>query len=295
MAYPYFEEHEDSPTESVNRSGEFVMQRIFLTAWDDRWQFIRHHFRAGFNGLPASYSADWPGVFADTASTSRIVNAPESQSITDPNTQQLTHDTLAKITVSYSPLSTDEIERADPTSSDPLPGGTWATYSQDSNVEFREIPSRAMAWESDGEILPPDVQQVVPQAMTTHEVSWNQLTFVPWVSLGNMKGCVNATACRLPGSPQVFQPETLLFEGLSDETTISLELQTGTRKLRLRFSEMSQKNLTATADGASGATVYGWNHQWREESASYDRIVVARGTDPLFKTYEFNDIWGATE
>lgn len=295
MSYPYFEEHEDSPLESGNRAGQFNFQRVFLTAFDDRWQFVRHHFVAGPFGLPASYSTDWPGVLADTFQIDRIVNSPDADTVTDPNTQQLTHSTLAKITIGYTPLTADELEQSDPNQQEPLPSGTFAKYNQSSNVEFREIVSRAMAWQSDGDILPPDVRAITPQAITTHTVEWSQVRLVPWVTIGNAKGCVNSVTCRLPGSPQFFAPETLLLEGMDDETTIDMQLRVGTRRLVLRFTEMAQKNLVTTADGAtSGGTIYGWNHQWREDSGGYDRVVVARGSAPLYKTFDFNLLWSAT-
>jgi len=295
MTYPYFEEHEDSPIESGNRAGQFNFQRVFLTAFADRWQFVRHHFIAGPFGLPAPYSSDWPGVLADTFQIDRIVNKPTQASITDPNTQQLTHDALAKITIGYTPLTADELEQSDPNQQESLPSGTFAKYSQSSNVEFREILSRAMAWQSDGQVLPPDISAIAPQAITTHTVEWSQVRQVPWVTIGNAKGCVNSVTCRLPGSPQYFAPETLLLEGMDDETTIDMQLQAGTRRLSLRFTEMAQKNLVAVADGAtSGGTVYGWNHQWREDTGAYDKVVVARGSATLYKTFDFNLLWSAT-
>lgn len=294
MTYPAFSEHEDSPTERGNRSGELQFTRIFLTAWDDRWSFIAEHYKSGPFGLPASYSSYWPGVIADTFDIGRMTNCPDVVTVTDPNTQQLTHTgTLAKITITYSPLERDISEANDPL----VPSGTWADYSQDSNIEFRSIPGRGMKWLSDSTLLPPDNNTIVPEAVTTHQIAWHQLQSVPWQTLANAKGCVNSVACRLPGTPQIFLPETLLFEGLSDQTTISLTGQVGTRKLSMRFTEKAQKSLTSGAKGGNaptGSTVYGWNHQYRDDTADYDKPVAADSSDPLFATFDFNAIWTAT-
>ena len=107
MPYPSFTEHEDSPQESGNRSGELSFTRIFLTAWADRWQFIGEHYKAGPFGLPASYSSYWPGVLADHFTIDKLTPKPIQASITDPNSEQLEHDTLAKITINYTPLQSD--------------------------------------------------------------------------------------------------------------------------------------------------------------------------------------------
>lgn len=294
MAYPAFQEHEDSPVERGNRSGELQFTRIFLTAWDDRWNFIGEHFRSGPFGLPASYSSYWPGVLADTFDIGRISNCPDIATITDPNSQQLTHSgAVAKITINYSPLERDIAEANDPL----VPSGTWADYSQDSNIEFRTIPGRGMKWLSDSALLPPDNNSITPEAVTTHQVTWNQLSVVPWQTIGNAKGCVNSVACRLPGSQQIFLPETLLFEGLADQTTISLTGQVGTRKLTLRFSEKAQKGLVTNAKGGNaptGSTVYGWNHQYRDDTGTYDKPLNNATGAPMFAVFDFNTLWTAT-
>ena len=297
MTYPAFEEHEDSPSESGSRAGDFDFSRIFVTAWEDRWQFIAAHYTSGPFGLPASYSSYWPGVLADRFTISRLVNKPVSASITDPNTTQLSHDTRAKITISYSPLQTDQQQQQDPSEPSPLPSGTWATYNQTSNVEFRTELGRGMIWQSDSKQLPPDIASVVPESATQHTVVWHQLKVVPWVTIGNMKGCVNETAFRLPGSPQVFQPETLLFDGLDDEISLSFDGQFSTRKLTLKFIEKAQKAFSDTAKGAAaaaGSTIYGWNHQWRPETGQYDKVKAYLTLQPMFQLFEFNNLWSAS-
>jgi hypothetical protein len=297
MPYPAFTEHEDSPQESGNRSGEFSFVRIFLTDWATRWDFIAEHYKSGPFGLPASYSTYWPGVLADHFTIDKLTPKPIQATIDDPNTQQLSHDTLAKITITYTPLQNDQQQQQDPNDPTPLPAGTWCTYSQNSNIEFRSIPGRSVKWNSDSVILPADVSTIIPEPVTSHEATWHQVQVVPWVTLGDMKGCVNDLAFRLPGSPQVFQPETLLFEGLHDEVTLSTDGQWSTRKITLRFTEKAQKGFTSgarTGAAPSGSTIYGWNHQWRDDNADYDRPVSVDDGSPMFKRYDFNTLWTST-
>lgn len=287
-----FQEHEDSPQEGGDRTGTLSMTRIFLTAWADRWLFINELFTSGPFGLPASYSTYWPGVLADTFKIDKLISAPVDVTITDPNFAQLAHDTLAKITVTYSPLPLDQ-QQSDPDDT-PLPDGTFATYSQEATTEFRSLPGRACYWESDGVTLPPDVTPVIVDMLTTHTITWNQVRNVPWVTLGNLKGKVNSAVTRLPGSPQRFAAETLLFEGFSDETTLNFFDQNPSRKLTLKFVEKAQHALTtSTVGGAGTGTVYGWNHQFREDTRLYDKPVSDTAT-PMFQTANFNTLWTAT-
>jgi hypothetical protein len=298
MAYPTFWEHEDSPEEGGNRSGELSFVRIFLCDWDDRWAFIAEHFRSGPFGYPASYSSYWPGVLADDFKISRILNKPENTTIADPNTQALTHDTLAMIRVTYTPLPIAQQQQEQPPGEGPqLPDGTWCTYQQDSTIEFATVLGRGCKWSSDNSPLPADINPVQPNSITEHQVTWNQVRFVPWVTLGNMKGCVNKTNCILPGSPQIFRPGTLLFNGLSDEITLNLNVQQPTRKLVLKFTEKAQKAFDDNPRGGANpaaTTVYGWNYQIRPDTGVYDVVLAADTGKKLFAEFEFNNLWTAT-
>lgn len=289
-----FEEHEESPKETGDRSGKLQFTRIFTTDWDQRWQFLSELYTSGPFGLPASYSSYWPGVVADTFDIVPLVVDPQPASITNPNYENLRHR-KAKITVNYTPLASDQLSQ-DPQGT-PLPDGTWGTYTQEQTVEFRSLPGRSCKWESDDQKLPDDVHPSVPDMLTTHTVTWNQVTRVPWVTLGNLKGKVNLTACRLPGSQQTFRAGTLLFEGLTDDATLSFVTQQQTRKLVLKFVEKAQHALAADTRGGAApegsGTVYGWNYQWRDDTGTYDKPVSDTG-ETLFAEGNFNEIWTAT-
>jgi hypothetical protein len=47
------------------------------------------------------------------------------------------------------------------------------------------------------------------------------------------------------------------------------------------------------ANDPEANVVYGWNHQWRDDTADYDRVLSADSDDPMFQTFNFNTLWTA--
>jgi hypothetical protein len=278
----YFEEHEDSPIEGGSRTGEFDFARIFLCRWTERFEFLRGMFTGGFFGLPMSYSAEWPGLIADKYKIERLVNKPTSSVpyISEPISQQLQHDAIAKITINYSPITPEQAEN-----NEGLPDGTWVTYSQSDSVEFVTIPGRSLKWETSGKVLPPDVNPVTPQNQVRHEVTWHQVLNPPWTVISALKGKVNSIAFRIPGSGQIAFPETVML--IESTAKIALNIASETRwELSLVFAEKAIKNLTSGRTGAiSGTDVYGWNHQWDPQEGIYDRPLTDEGL-PMFDSAE---------
>jgi hypothetical protein len=275
-----FQEHEDSPHEGGDRAGTFRFTRVFLTAFDDRWTFVRELFTGGFVGLPMAYSADWPGVFADTFDIARLVNNPIHATISDPSYQVLRHNTIAKITVNYSPMQASE-------------DGTLMTYEQQEEGEFVTVPSRGLKWSSDNDPLPADYSAAYPSSTTRHQVMWMQVRAVPWATLANTLNKVNSVAFRVPITGQVFVAGTLLFAA----RTASIALNTSgatTWKIGLTFLEKAQTSWSTTGDGPiGGTTVYGWNYQWREDTGTFDQPINAQNGAKTFQEADLNAIFTA--
>jgi hypothetical protein len=281
MAFPAFLEHEDSPTESGDRNGAYNYQRVFLTAWADRNNFLLEMFSGGGFGLPCTYPG-FPGLYADKFTISRLVNKPIQATITDPTTQLLAHDALAQITITYSPI---EFSQED---AEELRDGTYATYTQAESVEYISLVARALKWETSGEMLPADVTAVVPVHTTRHEITWHNVIDPPWDLISAMKGTVNSSAFRIKATDQVAEAESLLFAESSARRTFSLDGLTPW-ELTLVFIEKSQKSLVASPRGPIGDTgSFGWNHQWDPEASDYDRPVDALGGNPLFALSDFD-------
>jgi hypothetical protein len=256
-----FEEHEDSPVESGNRTGEFKFVRMFVTNWADRWTFTRDLFTGGFVGLPMAFSPEFPTVFADTFDISRIANNPISESITNPATQMIRHIGKALITVNYSVMTFEN--------------GNLIEYEQQEAGEFVTVPSRGLMWSSDSVMLSPDINAAYPTSTTRHVITWSQVRTVPWATIAAMMNKVNSVAFTVPVTGQVFVPGTLLFAERNARISLTMSGLT-TWKIGLTFLEKAQTQWSTTGDGPiGGSTVYGWNYQWREDTGLFDQPVNA--------------------
>lgn len=274
-------EHEDSPKEGGNRNGEFRFTRIFLTDYADRWTFVNQLFTGGPVGLPMTYSSDWPGVFADTFEIDRVVNNPINRLMDSTTSGVLQHNTVAKITVNYTPMV-------------PTENGTLLTYEQQEAGEFVTVPSRGLKWYSDNTPLPADINSAYPATTTRHVITWSQVRNVPWGTLARMMNKTNSVAFRVPVTGQVFSAGTLIFAERSASITLNTNGLT-TWKLGLTFSEKAQTFWSSAGGGPIGdTTVYGWNYQWREDSGIFDKPVNATTGAEMFQSADLQTIFTST-
>jgi len=256
----YFEEHEDSPIERGNRDGEFQFTRIFLTSWADRWLFLREMFQGGPFGGALPYSSEYPNLVCDTFNVERLANNPVAATITNPATQLLTHNAVAKITIEYKQYEQNNI-----------------TYEQQEQGEFVTVPSRGLLWASDNVPLPADISAAYPTTTTRHVITWSQITSVPWQTLSECINKVNSVPFRIPITGQLLNAGTLLFAEKSASITMDFRGLT-TWKLVLTFLEKAQTAWSVTGGAAiGGSTVYGWNWQWRDSIGDFDRPKSAVG------------------
>lgn len=273
-----FVEHEESPIETGNRDGDFQFTRIFVTAWDDRWNFVNGMFTGGPIGLPMIYGPGFSGVFADTFSIDKIAPNPRNAIISDPQASQLSHNGEAKITIGYKPMV-------------PTEDGTLISYEMQEQGEFVTVPSRGLKWASDNDPLPADMQAAYPTTTTRHVVTWSQVRNPPWRVLSECINHVNSVDFMIPVTKQVLKAGTLLFS----EKSASISLNTNgltTWKLTLTFLEKAQTAYSATGGAAiGGTTVYGWNYQWREDTGDFDRPVSSVGGGYTFQTTDLRRIF----
>jgi hypothetical protein len=273
-----FVEHEESPVENGNRDGDFQFTRIFVTAWDDRWPFVNGMFTGGPLGLPMVYGSGWPGVFADTFSIDKIAPNPRNATISDPQTQALTHNGEAKITIGYKPMV-------------PTEDGTLISYEMQEQGEFVTVPSRGLKWASDGLPLPADVNAAYATTTTRHVVTWSQVLNPPWRVLSECINRVNSVPFYVPITKQLMSTGTLLFAEKSAQISLNTNGRT-TWKLTLTFLEKAQTNWSTTGQAAiGGSTVYGWNWQWREEIGDFDRPRSAIGNAYTFQETDLRRIF----
>lgn len=264
-----FEEHEDSPSESGGRDGDFQFTRVFVTNYEDRWAFLRGMFTGGVLGLPMAFSPDWPTVFADTFTIARIVNDPIAESITNPATQSLRHRGKALITINYKVVATEEL----------------ITYEQQESGEFITVPSRGLKWLSSGQALDADLNPAYPTSTTRHIVTMMQVVDPPWITMSQMLNCVNSVAFYVPVTRQVFPPGSLLFAERNASVSLSFDGRS-TFKVGLTFLEKQQKQWH------NGITVsYGWNYQWNAATGAFDMPVNAITGAPTFNSADLASIF----
>lgn len=276
-----FEEIDDSPKESGNRTGEFRFTRTFLTAYDQRWTFVNELFTGGFVGLPMAYSSYFPGIFADTFEIEPFVVNPISEAISNPATGQLRHLGKAKITVNYSPMTPSE-------------DGTLIEYEQQEAGEFVTVPSRGLKWYSDNQPLPADYHAAYPTSTTHHQITWSQVRNPPWATMAAMINKANSVAFRVPVTGQVFATGTLIFSARTASITMKTSGLT-TWKIGLTFIEKAQTQWSTLGDGPiGGTTVYGWNYQWREDLGIFDKPVNATDGAPTFQSANLMTIFTST-
>ena len=275
-----FEEHEDSPVERGDRESGFEFSRIFLTHYADRFTFLRDMFTGGVDGRAKAYHEDFADLLCFSFDIERIENYPTGpSSITDPEQQIIDHDTTAKITIEYRPI---EFTGSGP---DEMKAGTFATYNQGQSVEFVDISPESVAPEGAdaNERVPPNERIVVPFFSTRHEITWHQVQDPPWSLISALKGHVNNASIQIPTTSLVLPAETLLFAESSSRQTIRYDGEI-TTELTLVFLEKRQVFL-------GGSASYGWNHKFNSKTKSYDRIVVAGGSTPLFPSADLLSIF----
>jgi hypothetical protein len=209
------------------------------------------------------YSPAFPGMFADTFAIEKIAPNPRQAAITNPQYQALTHNTDAKITITYKRLTIDD--------------NILISYEQQEQGEFVTVPSRGLKWQSDNQWLPADVDAAYPTTTTRHVITWNQVRNPPWQTLAECINKVNSVPFRIPATQQFLSAGTLLFAERSASTSLTIEGLT-TWKLTLTFLEKAQTSWSTTGGAAIGSgTVYGWNWQWREDIGDFDRPKTSLG------------------
>ena len=284
MSVP-FEEHVSSPMPSGSINGDFNFLRTFIVEWSDSNQFLIEMFNNGPLGLPQRYSTVFDNLYAKSF---RFEYPNENATsavptMTNPETQMIGHNGKVFIHITYDLLDFDVAQFPDPD----IPPGTWVEYERQDAGEFVSVPGRAVKWESDSQELPADVNPSVISPEVRHILRWNRVRNVPWEQFSRFKGKVNADQYRLPGTSQVFEPETLLFESANDSGVLFGNVDSSlppSRTLTLTYIEKSQVFLHPSATGAVNAapavSVYGWNHQFREDTGEYDKILNAVRVNP---------------
>jgi len=146
--------------------------------------------------------------------------------------------------------------KADPREEDE-DGETLLTHTYDVGGEFLTLPQSGMRWEGGDPIKQEDITagKIVPQV--EHQMTWEQVPFVPIAAIRANIGTVN-------GGPFFgASSESLLFVGAQITRTVTTDGQQP-YKVDYRFSERVLQH---------GSYRVGWNHFFNPDNGQWRRIV----------------------
>lgn len=260
------EELESSPDESFDETGGVSNTRRFKVPWASRWAFVNGMRRAHYPGFTA--------VLAEKFRIKPFVNNPANQTITDLTATLNAHD-YAEVQVQYTSVENATREEQ--------PDGTYLSYRQSSTVEFQTVPSRALKWSSDSALVAPDAHATIMIPITTHVLTWSDVQNPPWELISAARGKLNSQAYAVPVIGLNVEAEGLLFNSCETSGKFSVS---GNTEWELTI-ELIEKQITAFSDGA---TVYGWNHQFRDDTNGWDKPVDDSG-NLTFQTTDFSNLF----
>jgi hypothetical protein len=270
-----------SPREKWTRGGMTAV-RTLLVPWSQRFDFVRYMLYQGprFRGQP------YPGAPFSIVKDIDFepFNAPEQRNIVDPAVDLAAAKDWAIAVVSYDldPATTQEEE-----DDEDVEEGTYVSYVADDTVEALHVPGRYMKWQDNNQILPADSTAPIHVPLTSHQVTWHNVTTLPHVLISELKGKINSVDYRVPGSRQTIAKETLLFAGAKRRIQTTTEPgQRAKWEVTYEFLERRIKSL-----GAEGAPeICGWNHLYREERTAGWKIPIS--VEGSKKLYEVTDDFG---
>lgn len=283
MAFDFpIHELNDSPQVDLARDSIRGVRRFLIP---DANQF---DFAVGMTAVSTGYGMG-PAAFPrfTAARVERIhfepfSHKPDSRTITDPTTQyntftgDSTHGPCTCLAVVYYSASAQNMQTSDPRD-DGLPEGTWATYQQRASGEFMSVPGRALYWPSDNKSVGQDAKGTIYIPLADHVITWHRVSSPPWDVISEMKGQVNSGNFRLPGSGQMREAKTLLFE--SSEASTEFKFDPSQPQLWTLSYTLREKRIKCFQSGVP--TIVGWNHLFNENSGAWEE-PKCRVTDKFF-------------
>lgn len=275
----------DSPKETLGRDGIKIVRK-FLIPWANRMDFAigMTVVSTGYGLGPAPYPP-FPFARVESIDMQPFVERPVQQTITDPVTQlnSFAGNNTCLCTIHY---STQQPQTSDP-KEDGLPEGTWATYSQRFSGEFMTLPGRGLTWPSDGKPVGQDAHATILIPLAEHVVTWNRVLNPPWDAISALRGQINETDFRIPGSNgQIREAKTLLFEGCEVGTEYRYDQADQVWNLTYTIKERRVK-----AVNGSETEIIGWNHLYREDAGVWEEPITFLTGKKLHLTGDFTRLF----
>lgn len=215
----------------------------------------------------------------------------------DPDAPFSTYARLALVTVKYN----DSLDKGDNggKGSDPDDPTTFLEIGASASGEFIHTPIPGSSWENASGESTNNTTPTAPAQIIVPETEWS-LTW-PRVSgkyfnnvligrLRNIMGKVNSTSYSLLYNAPA---ETLLFVGwdMSEERQVIFNSELGTLSFLQRPLRVSMKILEKRVVTENNA-IKGHNHVWRPGSG-WQKLLI-NGTDPLYQSYNYNNLFART-
>lgn len=263
-----------SPRESLSESSGSSAERKFLVPWNTRIAFAQ---------LLVSTAAAYPHF-----PQSRVVaidmqplldgDTVPAGTILDPSIQSNGYGIQpCVITVKYGPDFTKKEWPTDFTKPT-IRYGTELRFQIRGSAKYLLVPASACKWEDDEEALvPEDVNSVILTPMRVIQLQWDFVDDPPIERFEDLQGRVNSDTFL--GSPA----ETLLLDSYDvSETFRAAPLNPHTNRVTVNL--LQQK----IDDGDGG--VVGWNHDYREDPAGWERLLLS-DDEPRYKSTAFSGMF----
>jgi len=145
--------------------------------------------------------------------------------------------------------------------------GTLVTHTIDVGGDFLTLPGHGLKWKGESQaVQEEDIQagKIVPQM--EHQLSWDDVSTVPYSAIRNCIGCVNNSSFF--GAAR----ETMLFCGANIERSV---LTDGTASYKIDY-KLSERVLR------QGSTSVGWNHFYRPGTGNWEKLQTLNTNELIY-------------
>lgn len=267
-----YDELAGSPKEQLSEAAGSAATRTFLIPWENRLAFAQNMVGTAYPNFPQSRVVScalqpWHGE-----------DMPPSGTIVDPSVQTAGYPgRLALLTFGYGP---DFTKKAWPTDM-PKPAnirfGTELRFRVSGSAQFLVLPFGGCKWADNSADLTENDNSRILIPIREIELQWDFVDDPPLDDLDALMGTVN---------DDVFlgcEAETLLFENYSvQETFRASPINPHTNRVTI---QMRRRRI------AVGASVYGWNHDYREDPAGWAKVLFKSDNSPRYSIEPFDNIF----
>lgn len=247
------------PKKSYTAGSGWTCTRTFKIPGNQETNFVNNMYLTAFGSLS--------GVVATRFDVMSVTDKVGTATFGDVATN-IPENEFSEVTVTYTSVATKEEVQGD---------GSTLSYTAATADEFMIRQSRGFKWQSDDGDAPPDANSGLLVAITVHEYDWKNVAAPNWTTLNTLRGQVNSGIMTIPVIGSSAPAETVLYMGYdvgTDGGSTALGATAWNIKIKLMEKRIHE-----------GASVYGWNHQWRDDpTAQWDKLVNKDNDEPAYKT-----------